>query len=221
MKFHVKSAAYLHNFFASVNWYFLHFSNQFIPITLPDNSVINAQGTSDYDGVNISLEDEPVYWLHLFTNLSFEKANFTNYTLQGGKSYSGLPLPYVPAQTANVGLYTQNYIAGIDVEPRLWMTYTGPQAVFDSITNAPSPDIKMPAFTLVNFSLGAKVPVHLMGMKYVSSKLEIMNLLGRKYNRYVQVDSGKSGQFGPLGAGALVGYAGAPRLIYFSLSAKF
>ncbi|MBU2758723.1 TonB-dependent receptor [Acidithiobacillus sulfurivorans] len=221
MKFHVKEAPYLHNFLASVNWYFLHFSNQFIPITLPDNSVINAQGTSDYDGVNISLEDDPIYWLHLFTNLSFEKANFTHYALQGGKSYNGLPLPYVPSQTANVGFYTQNYVAGVDIEPRLWMTYTGPQAIFDSITNAPSPDIKMPAFTLVNFSLGAKVPVHFIGLNYLSSKLEIMNLLGKKYNRYVQVDSGSSGQFGPLGAGALVGYAGAPRLVYFSVSAKF
>ncbi|MDR7928764.1 TonB-dependent receptor [Acidithiobacillus thiooxidans] len=221
MKFHVKEAPYLHNFLASVNWYFLHFSNQFIPITLPDDSVINAQGTSDYDGVNISLEDDPVYWLHLFTNLSFEKANFTNYSIQGGKSYNGLPLPYVPSQTANVGFYTQNYVAGVDLEPRLWMTYTGPQAVFNSITNAPSPDIKMPAFTLVNFSLGAKLPVHFMGLNYLSSKLDIMNLLGNKYNRYVQVDSGSSGQFGPLGAGALVGYAGAPRLVYFSVSAKF
>jgi len=217
-KVHFKNYGYLHHFLFSANWYFTRFSNQYLPITLANGNVINAFGTSDYEGVNLYAVDNPVYWLHLFGNVSFQKAYFSNYEVKG-KNYAGLPVANVPSRIFNVGAYTKSYYRGILLEPRIWIQYTGPQALFDKITKAPSATAKLPAYTVLNLALHSKIPMHLPYLHTVGLDVDLLNVAGNRYNSYEYISSG--GTYGPNTRGDLVGLPGAPRTFYVSLNAVF
>ena len=217
-KVKVSNDGLFHHFFLNTNWFFTRFSNQYLPITLANGNVINAYGTSDYEGVNIYAVDNPLYWLHLFANLSLQKAYFSKYTVNGG-NYNGLPVANVPSSTLNIGAYMKYYYSGVLVEPRFWVQYTGPQSMFNNIENAPSATAKTPAYTLVNLSVHTHVPMHVNYLKNVSIDVDVLNLLGRQYNTYEYITSG--GTFGPSTAGDIAGWPGAPRTVYVSLSANF
>jgi len=217
-KVHVAHDGYLHHFLFSANWYFTRFSNQYLPITEPDGSVINADGTSDYEGVNIYAVDNPLYWLHTFANLSFQKAYFSNYTVKG-KSYDGLPVANVPDATFNIGAYTKSFVDGILLEPRIWVQYTGAQSLYDSITKSPSATAKLPSYTLLNLALHSKIPMHMAYFRNVGVDVDLLNVLGNRYNSYEYISSG--GTYGPNTKGDLIGLPGAPRTFYVSLTANF
>ncbi|MBU2839302.1 TonB-dependent receptor [Acidithiobacillus thiooxidans] len=217
-KVHVAHDGYLHHFLFSANWYFTRFSNQYLPITLTNGDVINADGTSDYEGVNIYAVDNPLYWLHTFANLSFQKAYFSNYTVKG-KSYDGLPVANVPDATFNIGAYTKSFVDGILLEPRIWVQYTGPQSLYDSITKSPSATAKLPSYTLLNLALHSKIPMHMAYFRNVGVDVDLLNVLGNRYNSYEYISSG--GTYGPNTKGDLIGLPGAPRTFYVSLTANF
>jgi iron complex outermembrane receptor protein len=217
-KVHFRHDGFLHHFLFSANWYFTRFSDQYLPITEPNGDVINAFGTSDYQGVNLYTVDNPVYWLHTFANLSFQQAHFSNYTVKG-KSYDGLPVANVPDCTFNIGAYSKNYVAGMLLEPRIWVQYTGPQSLYDSITKSPSATAKLPSYTLLNIALHSKIPLHLPWFRNVGVDVDVLNLLGRRYNSYEYISSG--GTYGPSTEGDLIGLPGAPRTVYASLTANF
>lgn len=217
-KIHVANDGYLHHFLFNANWYFTRFSNQYLPITESNGDVINAEGTSDYEGVNIYAVDNPLYWLHTFANLSFQKAYFSNYTVKG-KSYNGLPVANVPSSTFNIGAYTKYFVSGILLEPRLWVQYTGPQSIYDSIEKAPSATAKLPGYTLLNLSVHSRIPLHIPFFRNIAVDVDVLNLLGRRYNSYEYISSG--GTYGPSTKGDLVGLPGAPRTVYASLTANF
>lgn len=217
-KVHVAHDGYLHHFLFSANWYFTRFSNQYLPITEPDGSVINADGTSDYEGVNIYAVDNPLYWLHTFANLSFQKAYFSNYTVKG-KSYDGLPVANVPDATFNIGAYTKSFVDGILLEPRIWVQYTGAQSLYDSNTKSPSATAKLPSYTLLNLALHSKIPMHMAYFRNVGVDVDLLNVLGNRYNSYEYISSG--GTYGPNTKGDLIGLPGAPRTFYVSLTANF
>ncbi|PKY11525.1 hypothetical protein B1757_03930, partial [Acidithiobacillus marinus] len=202
---------------ASVNWYYMHFANQYIPVTLADGTVINASGTSDYQGVNLFVTDRPLYWLHVYSNLSFEKADYASYSISG-KDYSGLPVSYVPSTLFNIGAYAKWYYSGMLFEPRVWVKYVGPQSIFDKENKLPS-EQKMSAYTTLNLGLKAVVPVHLDFLHQLRVGLTLKNVTGNQYNGYEYITSGKT--FGGDSKGALLGFPGAPREVYASLSAKF
>ncbi|WP_123103970.1 TonB-dependent receptor [Acidithiobacillus sulfuriphilus] len=218
IKLHFLNKGILHHFLLSANWYHLRFSNESIFTTLANGNIINASGTSDYQGVNLSIDDDPLYWLHVFSNLSLEKADFTNYTT-GGISYNGLPVTDVPSQTFNIGAYTRYYAYDILLEPRIWEQYTGPQAMFNNLTGAPSDTAKVPAYALLNLAIRATIPIHMPLLKAITANLSMLNVLGRKYDGYEYISSG--GVYGPTSAGKILGYAGAPRTVYAELEAKF
>ncbi|MBU2737268.1 TonB-dependent receptor [Acidithiobacillus concretivorus] len=217
-KVHVAHDGYLHHFLFSANWYFTRFSNQYLPITLTNGDVINAEGTSDYEGVNIYAVDNPLYWLHTFANLSFQKAYFSNYTVKG-KSYDGLPVANVPDATFNIGAYAKSFVDGILLEPRIWVQYTGPQSLYDSITKSPSATAKLPSYTLLNLALHSKIPMHMAYFRNVGVDVDLLNVLGNRYNSYEYISSG--GTYGPNTKGDLIGLPGAPRTFYVSLTANF
>lgn len=217
-KVHVAHDGYLHHFLFSANWYFTRFSDQYLPITLTNGDVINADGTSDYEGVNIYAVDNPLYWLHTFANLSFQKAYFSNYTVKG-KSYDGLPVANVPDATFNIGAYTKSFVDGILLEPRIWVQYTGPQSLYDSITKSPSATAKLPSYTLLNLALHSKIPMHIAYFRNVGVDVDLLNVLGNRYNSYEYISSG--GTYGPNTKGDLIGLPGAPRTFYVSLTANF
>ncbi|WP_414041324.1 TonB-dependent receptor [Acidithiobacillus sp. M4-SHS-6] len=217
-KVHVAHDGYLHHFLLSANWYFTRFSNQYLPITEPNGDVINAFGTSDYEGVNIYAVDNPIYWLHTFANLSFQKAYFSNYTVHG-KSYDGLPVANVPDATFNIGAYAKSFVAGILLEPRIWVQYTGPQSLYDSMTKSPSATAKLPSYTLLNLALHSKIPLHTAYFRNVGVDVDLLNVLGNRYNSYEYISNG--GTYGPNTKGDLIGLPGAPRTFYVSLTAHF
>lgn len=217
-KVHVAHDGYLHHFLFSANWYFTRFSDQYLPITEPNGDVINAFGTSDYEGVNIYAVDNPIYWLHTFANMSFQKAYFSNYAVNG-KSYDGLPVANVPDATFNIGAYAKSFVAGVLLEPRIWVQYTGPQSLYDSITKSPSPTAKLPSYTLLNLALHSKIPMHMAYFRNVGVDVDLLNVLGNRYNSYEYISSG--GTYGPNTKGDLIGLPGAPRTFYVSLTANF
>jgi iron complex outermembrane receptor protein len=217
-KIHVRHDGYLNHFLFSANWYFTRFSDQYLPVTLANGDVVNAFGTSDYQGVNLYAVDNPLYWLHLFGNVSFQQAHFSNYEVHE-KNYAGLPVANVPDRIFNVGAYTKSYVQGVLLEPRIWIQYTGPQALFDSITKAPSATAKLPAYTVLNLALHSKLPMHMPYFRNVGVNVDLLNVAGNRYNSYEYISSG--GTYGPATKGDLIALPGAPRTFYVSLTADF
>jgi len=86
------------------NYYHLNDTNEIIPIPVVNHLYSRfAAGSSVFSGVNLSMQDSPLYNLYVFGNLSFEKATYANYTTGHGVSFAGYPISNVPAQTANIG----------------------------------------------------------------------------------------------------------------------
>lgn len=201
------------------NYYNLSDTNEIIPIPVVSHLYsLFASGSSKFSGVNIYMEDNPVYTLHVFSNLSFERATYTNYTSPSGGSYAGLPVSNVPAETANIGAYYDKYADGIVYSPRVWFQYTGAQDIYNNNTNAPT-NQKLPAFGIWNASVKVSVGHRnlIAGLQKVSVSLGVYNLFNKQYNAYEYISSG--GYYGV--AGELLGEPGAPRSVYVTLNAKF
>ncbi|MBU2720386.1 TonB-dependent receptor, partial [Acidithiobacillus ferridurans] len=60
------------------NYYHLNDTNEIIPIPVVSHLYREfASGSSTFSGVNLYFDDNPLYNLHVFTNLSFEKAVYS------------------------------------------------------------------------------------------------------------------------------------------------
>ncbi len=201
------------------NYYNLDDTNEIIPIPVVSHLYsLFASGSSRFNGVNIYAEDNPIYTLHVFANLSFERATYSQYTTPSGGSYDGLPVSNVPAQTANVGLFYEMYNRGVVYTPSIWWQYTGPQDIYNNNTNAPTRQ-KLPAFGIWNASLKVAVGRTDLGahVHRVDVNVGVYNILNKQYNAYEYISSG--GYYGV--AGQLLGEPGAPRSFEVSLSTKF
>lgn len=206
----------LNNFLFSANWFRIDESNQFIPILTDIETA--AYGTSIYQGANIQIKDKPFYWLNLFANTSFTKATFSKYEVSG-HNFEGLPVSYVPDINATIGANSNTYTHGVLISPRFWISYTGPQSIFDGVTNAPS-TLKMPSFTTTNIGCKMAIPLHTGYAKLLNVNLSLLNLFDSKYNAYQYISGGKY-YFGSASKGYMIGYPGAPLTVYGSLSIKF
>ncbi|MHB8254124.1 MAG: TonB-dependent receptor [Acidiferrobacter sp.] len=215
----VRKNAFLHDAAFGVNYYHLNDTNEIIPIPVVSHLYsLFASGSSQFSGVNMYFEDNPLYTLHVFSNISFERATYTDYTTPSGGSFAGLPVSNVPAQTANIGAYYEIYKSGIVFSPRVWWQYTGAQDIYNNNTNAPT-NQKLPAFGIWNASLRMGVGHQniVPGLHQVSVTLGVYNVLNKQYNAYEYVSAG--GYYGV--AGQLLGEPGSPRSFYVSLNAKF
>lgn len=216
-KSYIPRAALLNDALLGINYYHLSDDNQRLAVSLANGTNEFSSGSSVFQGVNMYFDDNPIDSLHVFTNLSFEKANYSNYSNSHG-SYNGLPVANVPAQTANVGAFYALYRNGVLIEPRAWWTYTGPQTIFDNYTDKPS-STKLPAFGIwnaaVKIAMGRRYSLD--GLRHVTVNFDVLNLLNKEYNVF-EYRSG--GGFG-LNNGQLAGMPGAPRTFYMSVEARF
>ncbi|MEY2340823.1 TonB-dependent receptor [Acidithiobacillus sp. IBUN Pt1247-S3] len=220
VKIHVNDAAFLHHFLFTASFYHLHYSNQYIPLYDSNGNYIgDANGDSIYQGVNLSLDDDILYNLHLFMNANFEKAVFAHY-VTSGTSYDGLPVSNVPDKTFNLGLSYRYFLAGALLKPRIWYTYTGAQAMFNNNTGAPSAQ-KMPAFGTLNLGMDTEIPTHnaVPLLKRVDLSLDILNLTNNHYNEFAYISSG--GLLGGDSQGQVLALPGAPLMVFGSISAHF
>lgn len=220
VKVHFRNAAYLHHFLLSASFYHLHYTNQYIPLYDANGNYLgDANGDSIYQGVNMAVEDDPFYDLHVFANVNFEKATFAHY-MTGGTSYDGLPVSNVPSSTFNIGTAYSYYLSGVLLEPRIWYQYTGAQNMFNNNTGAPSRR-KMPGYGTVNLGFDSTIPTHggLPGLKDVQLSLDILNLANNHYNEFQYITSG--GLLGGNSAGQVLALPGAPLTVYGSIAVKF
>ncbi|MCL4542439.1 MAG: TonB-dependent receptor [Deltaproteobacteria bacterium] len=210
----------LNNFVLNVNYYREHFSNMLLSYTLANGTSTYASGSSNYNGVNLYAEDNPVSNLHLFTNISYEKAVYSTY-ITGGVNYNGDNVPYVPEETFNLGAYYNLLINHITYSPKIWDIYTGKQDIMDDVTGAPSSQT-IPSFNVLNASISAKIPFNnrQAGLpKAAIVKLTVLNLLNHKYNEYEYITAG--GYFGGNSAGQVLAYPGMPIATYLTMTLKF
>ncbi len=219
LKGYVRHDGLLNDAAFGANYYNLDDTNEIIPIPVVSHLYsLFASGSSRFSGVNIYADDNPIYTLHLFANVSFERARYSQYTTPSGGSYDGLPVSNVPAQTANIGAFYEMYQSGVVYTPSLWWQYTGAQDIYNNNTNAPTTQ-KLPAFGIWNAALKIAVGHEDLGahLHRVNISVGIYNLLNKQYNAYEYISSG--GYYGV--AGQLLGEPGAPRSFEVSLSAKF
>ena len=209
-----------HHLVAGVNGYDLKFGNQIIGVSSQNGTYLtSAFGSSDYRGVNLSVDDTPLYRLHMFATAGYERAHFDTYT-SGGVSYAGLPVSNVPQETLNLGTYYRWYAARTVYEPRLWYQYVGPQYLFSNLAGAPT-NQKMGGYGLLNAAFLATFhPRSHSDIKDVKLGITGLNLLNRQYNEFEYISSGAY-FVSPASAGAVLAYPGAPRSVYATLEVGF
>ena len=209
------------NVLFNVNYYHLHFSNQFIGVSSQNGTFLGlGTGDSVYHGFNLYGEGM-LSRTHLFSNLNLEQARFNNYSFQGS-TYNGLPVSYVPKTTFNVGAYFRLPVGSAMLKPRAWYQYVGSQHLFDNNLGAPSQQT-MPAYGVVNLSLAVDLPAGLFGpaVHSVELKFEVLNALGKRYNAFEYISSGGVYNTAPNVVGYTLAYPGAPRSLYGTLDVKF
>ena len=229
LKFNVENRGFLHHFLAGIDYFHIRYAKQSLSYAIGGGQSVFATGTSIYDGANLFVDDNPLYNLFVFGNLSLINAKYQSY-VTGGTSYNGSHVPYVPAVNFNVGAYYDIPMGGMILQPKLWYQYTGSQYMFDDTTGAPS-NVQMPAYGVLNMALKLKVPVRLpyAGRKTVDVSLTALNVTNNRYNQYEIVGAG--GYFSPpgatvptpaVGSNALVyAYPGAPFGIYGTVAVHF
>jgi iron complex outermembrane recepter protein len=209
----------------NLNYYHLHFSNQYISscTTSSSNNCAFATGDSLYHGINLSAEAN-LGALKMFTNLNVEKAYFANYSLSATQTYQGLPVSDVPKSTFNIGAYwTHRLPGGIALKPRAWYQFVGEQAMWDNGAGAPSNQY-LPSYGVLNMALAATLPSswYDSAVSSVKLKVEVMNVLDRQYNTFGYLAAGGGGDiYGSAAGGYVLAYPGAPRAVYGTVSVRF
>jgi iron complex outermembrane receptor protein len=232
LKLDVKHAGPLGRLRAGMGFYHLRYGSQTIPITLNNASEVGVSGTSQYRGVNMYADANPLYNLHIFANASIQSAYYQSYVVENGgppASYNGYPVSYVPSRTLNIGASYIAELGDTTIEPRGWMQYIGPEHLYNGITTAP--DYRsMPGYQTFNASLKFTFPLTLpsLQVRRLAFTLTALNILDRHYNSYEYISSG--GYFGTAGltgipaqyaSNYINAYPGAPMSIYGSLSVAF
>ncbi len=210
----------LNDFVLNVNYYHEHFSNILLSYTLSDGTSFYASGSSNYNGVNLYAEDDPINNLHLFMNMSYEKAVYESY-VTGKVNYNGLNVPYVPEETFDIGAYYRLLIGNITYSSKIWDKYTGKQYIMDDATKVPSSQT-IPNFNVLKASISAKIPFNNQeaGLpKAAIIKLTVLNLLDHKYNKYEYIT--KRSYHKKLGTNAVLAYPGMPIAFYATITFKF
>ncbi len=248
-KMHTEGTGFRNNFIFGAAYYHQQFANQEIDTTLANGDTFDANGTSNYNGVNIFADDDPIHNLHLFTNANIEAASYSSYVtgglfvngaatctnpngspVAGCLNYNGYPVSYVPTSTLNAGaFYTLHPAEHFVVEPTASFQFIGSQHLFDNCAEvagactspAPSKNVTMPAYATLN--LGAKVPY-----KHFDATVMVLNVLNKGYNIYEYISAGSyfnTSSTAPAGSpyayNYVTAYPGAPVTAYISLDAHF
>ncbi len=216
IKAHWATVAAFRDVLINVNYFHLHFSNQFIGVSSGNGQFLGlGTGDSIYRGVNLSGEGA-LGNAKIYANASFEHARFNHYAFNG-TNYNGLPVSYVPDTTFNAGVAWRAPMGdGVVLMPRAWWQYVGTQHVFDNNAGAPS-EQTMPSYGLLNVAVAAALP-RAWGDD-VRVEVELLNALGKQYNAFEEISAG--GLYATPVAGYTLALPGTPRVIYGSLELRF
>ncbi len=248
-KMHTEGTGIKNNMLFGAAYYHQKFANQEIDTTLANGDTFDANGTSDYNGVNIFFDDDPLQDLHLFANANIEAASYSTYVtggifsngtatcnppsgpIAGCLDYSGYPVSYVPTSTLNAGaFYSLHPTESLIIQPTASFQFVGSQHVFDNCAEvsgactspAPSKSVTMPAYATLN--LGAKVPY-----KRVEFSVMALNVLNKGYNIFEYISAGSYFNTSQTASASspqyaydyVTAYPGAPVTAYVSMSYHF
>lgn len=179
-----------------------------------------ASASATYEGLNLSFQDSPSWHWHLVGNVALTHAHFNSYVPSGStQNYGGYPVSYSPDLTAAAGLDYRLAIGGVLVSPSLSDQFTGTQYLFSNVTNAPTNNVKMSSYNVVNTQVAVKTGAQVAGLSAVTVTVGVTNLFNRKYNPIEYITSG--GYFGGNSAGAVLADPGAPRQYFVNVTAHF
>ena len=208
---------YLKNFLLQTNFFDLRLGKQVANAVFANGSEATTFGTSDYRGVNFSIDDTPFATVHTFLNASVMNAIYSSY-FNGTNSFNGSHVPYVPDATLNIGVDYTYLLDNVALKPSFWYQYTGAQYYFNNATVAPS-NTTMSAYGTLNASLDAQIPFTVAGFgKKLDISLAILNFTNNKFNIYEYMSAG--GYFGN-GVPTALGYPGAPMTLYGQVGISF
>ena len=213
---------FLHHFDIGANYFYLNYAKQTITTTNSQGVASTAFGTSDYQGVNLFLDDNPFAQLHTFANASIVNAIYKTYvtgSFAAPVSYNGSHVPYVPDATLNVGADYKFVAGGVVFDPYALYQFSGSQYIFNNVTGAPS-NQQLASYGTLNVGVNAQVPVTLYGKdRSINLSLSVLNATDNKYNSYLYLSSG--GYYGTTNSGYGLAYPGAPMTIYGSVGVSF
>jgi outer membrane receptor protein involved in Fe transport len=210
----------LHGVTAAVDYYREDFSNTFITSTSPitGTSTTSNGGHSRYDGEELQLVGQfgrlgsvPGQWSGYF-NYAHNNAVFLSgfSSVYAGTVTAGQPLANVPNNllSAGVSWAHQGWLA--DVNAR----YVGSEYLQQGFAGTPT-SLQSPPYFLLNATLQKTVKVHLGKVSALRLSLNLDNILNRRYytaDNIYQDNNGNNYQSVLLGA---------PRAVYFSVTALF
>ncbi len=179
-----------------------------------------ATASATYKGLNLSVQDSPTWHWHVFGSASLTHAHFDSYVPSGSNTnYGGYPVSYSPNITASMGLDYRVAVGSYLISPGLSDQYTGTQYLFNNVVNAPTNNVKMPAYNIVNTQVAIKAGTGLAGLSSVTLTVGVTNLFNKRYNPIEYITSG--GYFGGNSAGAVLADPGAPRQYFINVNARF
>ncbi|MHB8253389.1 MAG: TonB-dependent receptor [Acidiferrobacter sp.] len=179
-----------------------------------------ASASATYQGLNISVQDSPNWHWHVFGSAAVTHAYFKSYVPSGStQNYGGYPVSYSPSVTASAGLNYRIALASYLISPGISDQFTGAQYLFSNVVNAPTNNVQMPSYNVVNTQVAVRTGVDVAGLSAVTLTVGVTNLFNKQYNPIEYITSG--GYFGGNSAGAVLADPGAPRQYFVNLTAKF
>ncbi|MDA8390823.1 MAG: TonB-dependent receptor [Gammaproteobacteria bacterium] len=223
-RFLIRRAALLRHFALNLNFYHDALSNETLATYISTGGNFAntefASASATYDGVNVSVQDSPTWHWHVYANAAFARAHFDSYVPSGSSTnYGGYPVSYSPRLTATAGVNYRVVAGSVLVSPGLMDQFTGTQYLFDNVTNAPTNNVEMPSYNVMNAQVAVRAAAQVAGLSSVTVTVGVTNLLNKHYNPIEYITSG--GYFGGNSAGAILADPGAPRQYFLNLSAKF
>ena len=179
-----------------------------------------AQASATYKGLNVSAQDSPTWHWHVFGTASLTRAHFDSYVPGGSTTnYAGYPISYSPDVTASLGVNYRVAFGRYLVSPGVSDQYTGTQYMFSNLVNAPTNNVQMASYNIVNTQVAIKAGTGIAGLSAVTLTVGVTNLFNKRYDPIQYITSG--GYFGGNSAGAVLADPGAPRQYFVNLNARF
>ncbi len=223
-RFLIRRAGLLRHFVLNMNLYHEKLSNETLAtyISTGGNFATTefATASASYTGLNIAMQDSPTWHWHVFANAAISRSHFDSYVPNGSTTnYGGYPISYSPHLSATAGVNYRMVAGSLLISPGLMDQFTGAQYLFNNMTNAPTNNVQMPSYNVMNAQVAVKAAAKVAGLSSVTVTVGITNLLNKHYDPIEYITSG--GYFGGNSAGAVLADPGAPRQYFLNLSAKF
>lgn len=217
VKYHTKKV------FASINYYHDQVDNIVKGLYANGTALFPTGyelGNALYQGVNLQVSWNPIYWLNLYASANIQHPYYTQLETGSGNNYAGNIISGVPLRSFLFGLAYKNVIGAGVFSANLDDRYVGAAGMSNPITGDVT--LRTNPYNLVNLTLSYKTTIfdhYLPSLKYIGFRLGIYNMLNRRYNESESIGSGINTPGLP--SNAVFGTQGAPRTAYGTLSFKF